>query len=232
MMPTSFRNGLPDATDHHLMAQPSDRSIGENHGFWFFEKGEEFFFHVHLESSPDLWSARCEMVHALFANGDTFSDWQFGLDTTENGPGSASTQTTCIQPFAHWQLDYQGMPYLSNGYELAERYSDLITCARHPISVNLTMHMAVIPWVAGRLNGGMNDAAQAAIGGFRYEQLFTAEAQLKTKAGDKILRGSGLRTRRIGQRNTLLWLATAGWWQSSPTVKASGCKGILRRMAT
>jgi hypothetical protein len=199
---TVFNGQLSAEDDAVVIAAPADPLVGENHGFWFFEDGGAFTFHVHLQADSPLWDVRREMVHVLLADGRVMSDWQFGLGTTPAGPGSACTRTAAIVPFSRWRLDYAGMPFASTGEHMAKAIVDLERAPRVPVELALDICIAADPWAQGRLTPSSASAeATAALGGFRHEQLFRASGEVRV--GDKRRRvtGTGLRTHRIGRRD-------------------------------
>lgn len=197
-----YDGGLDPEQDGLRFDAPDDPAIGENHGFWFFEDGGDFTFHVHVEANAPFWQLRREMVHVLLADGRVMSDWQYGRGTNRDGPGSACTRTRCIEPFARWELDYAGLPLLSDGATLARQPTDVDHAERVPVELELDIRMGADPWVQGRLTpGGMGADATAAIGGFRFEQLFRAEGRMRVGNERRAVRGTGLRTRRTGARD-------------------------------
>jgi hypothetical protein len=206
-----YDGGLSEAADAIVIVPPDDATVGENHGFWFFEDGGDFTFHVHLEANSPLWSVRRELVQVLLADGRAMSDWQFGLGTTPDGPGSACTRSAQLVPFGQWRLDYSGLPYSGPGTEMARAIVDLERAARVPVELTLDIQMGADPWVQGQLTpGGMGADATAAIGGFRHEQLFRATGQMRVGDERRTVTGTGLRTHRIGARS-MATLAGHSW---------------------
>lgn len=199
---TVFEGGLSAEDDAVVIDPPTDPLVGENHGFWFFEDGGEFTFHVHVEANSPAWGIRREMVHVLLADGRVMSDWQFGPGTTPDGPGSACTRTRAIVPFSRWRLDYAGLPLSSSGAHMAGSIIDLERAPRVPVELALDLCMDADPWVQGRLTpGGMGHEATDAIGGFRHEQLFRASGEMRVGDERRRVTGTGLRTHRIGRRD-------------------------------
>lgn len=199
---TVFSGNLTAADDAVVITPPADPRVGENHGFWFFEDGGAFTFHVHLEAGSAAWGVRREMVHVLLADGRAMSDWQFGLGTTAQGPGSACTRSSELVPFGAWRLDYAGLPLAGSGEAMASGIVDLERAERVPVELGLDLRMAADPWVQGQLTpGGMGRDATAAIGGFRHEQLFRASGEIRVGSEHRKVTGTGFRTHRIGPRD-------------------------------
>jgi hypothetical protein len=212
---SDLSGGLPDAMDLCVVDPPDDDPFyGENHALWLWDDEHSIGVHTYLKTIGHVTSFRHrrESIFVYLPDGSI-------LTSDEDGPGPTDPAVVrgpnlvleCLEPFRRWRFSYDCTALRSD----AERMRVGLLCVEPPeaLAFDLEVTMAKPPWMYGTYTTGpsLDWVKQFGTGGgpsaqdpagMRYEQLMTATGTVQTKDGPVEVTGAGMRTHRLGYRNT------------------------------
>lgn len=196
-------SGLALSCDYPMLEPSGVAGFGENHAFGVFDAQGRFHLHFHIQPIPGMWQVRRTSGAIALPAGRMLMFQGEGASTTERNVGSGSVNFECREPFARWIGTFRGTARDTTDDAIAA--GPLIDGSRCLVEVELDLTMGVPAWVLGTMNprkvaGGQD--AKTFLGGFRYEQLFRAQAKLRVDDQEHVFSGTGYRTHRQGVRDT------------------------------
>jgi hypothetical protein len=217
-MTTDLSGGLPPTADHAVLEPPADDPwFGENHAWWIWDDAGGVGVHLYLKTLGHVtsFSQRRETVFAFLPDGSVLTNDQDGPGPTDpalvRGP---NLLFRCVEPFRRWELHYDSTAQRTTS--AAMRRGRLPIEAPVALAFDLDVTLVAPPWSLGTYSEGESLGwASQFFGGSRYEQLLTAEGTIRTADGDVAIRGTGMRTHRIGTRNTGSFPGhswSTAWW--------------------
>jgi len=235
-MTTDLTGGLPVEREYVFARCPDQPNVRDAVNVWLEEADGAFGMRIGVEATSPQWDAHEIWLDIAFADGRVISLRDNGATHAALGPeglptvmGAGPLEFRCIDPFRQWTTTFRG-----RAPEIAA--TDLIRDGLHAgvpagapvreLEFDITMNMAVPPWVPGSLVAAAGATLSKGVEGEfmspRYEQLFRAQGTLRI--GDRTYRfsGNGLRIRRQGTRKFEgFW---GHCWQSAlfPSGKAFG----------
>jgi hypothetical protein len=198
--------GLADEADLSVITPPNDDPyFGENQALWFWDEEHRYGIHTYLKTLRHLgkYELRRETVNVHLPDGTVLMVDQDGPGTVDPRiPRGPNLICECVEPFERWRFRYDATGQPATATEMQEgllRHMPLV-----PVAFELETTMAADPWRPALDGTGHGDTQRALgfIGGERYEQLLTATGVIRTQDGEVAVRGGGMRTHRVGMRNT------------------------------
>jgi hypothetical protein len=205
---------LPSTAELSVVTPPDDDpDFGENHALWLWDEEHRVGIHLYLKTLGHLhkYGLRRETVNVHLPDGRVLMSEADGPGNTEpwtaRGP---NLQFQCVEPFRRWAVRYDGTAQPTSAREMQAgllRHLPLV-----PLELDLQLTMVSEPLVSGTIGEpGEREWASRFYGGSRYEQLLWATGSVRTSDAASPVHGGGVRTHRVGRRNTqgfpgLSWL--------------------------
>ena len=231
-MTIDLSGGIHPAREQVLAERPSDPEVHDSVSFWVFDdRGEIALPRVGIEAVGANWAEHGVQANITFADGTVYRLRTDAPALSPVGPegrptvlGAGPLSFRCVQPFATWQMRFDGEMVATSTARLAT--GDIEGPAAH-VQFEVDATMAVPPWAQGALTRTaekvMADAVEGDLmGGARYEQLFRARGAVTVDGQRREFTGSGLRIRRLGVRRLGAFWGHA--WQTAvfPSGRAFG----------
>jgi hypothetical protein len=197
--------GLADEADLCVVTPPDDDPyFGENHALWLWDEERSLGLHLYLKTIGHVtsFSQRRETIYAFMPDGSVRTSDQDGPGPTDprvvKGPNLVCT---CIEPFRHWQFRYDCTARVTTASEM--QGPPLAIEPPLALSFDIDVRTEAPPWMLGTYSTGDSvEWARQFFGDARYEQLISATGTIRTEAGEHDISAVGMRTHRIGRRNT------------------------------
>jgi hypothetical protein len=201
-----FTGGLPAEAELVTVSPPDDDPyFGENHALWLWDDDHRIGVHLYLKTLQHLGNFRLrrETINVHLPDGTTLMSEQDGPGTVDpriaRGP---VLECECVEPFRRWTFRYDATAQPSRAVEMQAgllRHMPLV-----PLKFVLDITMAAPPWQLGTFteNDEAMEWGRQFIGTKRYEQLLTATGTITTRDGVLPVTAGGMRTHRVGTRNT------------------------------
>jgi hypothetical protein len=203
--------GVPEAREYFLAVKPEEAEFRDASNVWIEEEDGKFGMRIGVERNSSRWDLPEIYLDIAFPDGRVISlrsdekahDGAAGeLGATVLGGGPLHFEV--ISPFDEWKVAFNGETAEISAGELIETpYPGLETT--QSVSFEITMTMAVPPWVAGEMIPESDrDAFEKDAAGFispRYEQLFRCQGRMIIGGDETAFKGQGLRIRRQGLRS-------------------------------
>jgi hypothetical protein len=204
-MTNDLSGGLPDTADLCVVDPPDDDPwFGENHALWLWDDEHHLGVHLYLKTLGHVTSfrQRRETVFAFLPDGSV--RWN-----DQDGPGpddprivrGPNLSCECVEPFRRWRFTYDSTALVTS----AAAMRDELLRVEPPVALafDLEVTIAAPPWTLGTFTrGDQLEWARQFFGGSRYEQLVRATGTIRTAEGTHSLSAAGMRTHRVGRRNT------------------------------
>lgn len=198
--------GLPQSADYSVVSpKGADPWFGENFALWFWDEQQKAGLHLYLKTLQHLgsYNLRRESVMVALPNGALLMEEADGPGTTDpkvaRGP---NLEMHCLEPFRRWRYTYNATAQPTTAAEMRQgllRHMPVV-----PVAFDIEATMALEPWVVGSYSEGeRREWARRFTGGDRYEQLLRAKGTVRTRDGEIKVEGFGMRTHRVGVRNTI-----------------------------
>jgi hypothetical protein len=212
----SLSGGLPGELDLAVVVPPDgDSSFGENHAFWLWDDRRRIGLWVHLRTLGHVTSyrQRRETVFVFLPDGTILTSEADGpgptMPTLARGP---NLECECVEPFRSWRVRYDSTAQATTALEL--RADLLRTEPREALTFDIDVTTTAPPWLLGTYaEGGLSDFASSMVGGRKYEQFIAGSGSIRSRGVVHRIEGTGLRTHRVGRRDTRglpghAWLAS------------------------
>jgi hypothetical protein len=203
------------SSDHFLAQRPDDPQFRESASVWVFDdRGVIGLPRLGIEAVASSWDARGLQVNVGFPDGRAVIVRELG-----DGRSPVDDDGVCRRfaagglefehndPFRSLAVRYRGEAFDTSAAVLAKGEPD---GDRVALAVDLELTCAAPPWVPGTMNA---DAAEVFHSGFagafispRYEQLCTAQGNVRIGDDEWTFTGTALRIHRQGPRDT------GGFW--------------------
>jgi hypothetical protein len=210
---SDLNGGRPDAADL-CATEPVDDDpfYGENYALWIWDDEHSIGVHTYLKTIGHVASFKHhrESIFVFLPGGVVLTSEQDGLfpstdPTVFRGPNLVME---CVEPFRRWRASYDSTAMRTT----AARMRESLLCIEpaEALAFDLDITIAKPPWSHGSyLTGELANAVAAGEAprapwsqGMRYEQLIRVSGTIRTKDGEMPLSGAGMRTHRLGPRNT------------------------------
>jgi hypothetical protein len=208
-MPKDLSGGLPDSREYLFAERPAEPEMRDAVNVWIEEENGAFGMRIGVESNSSRWDLPEIYLDVAFPDGRVMSrrsDEKAHSRLDRDGRpailGAGPLRFQLIKPFETWTVAFDGDAAEITAQELIETPYP-VEKVKRPVSFEITMTMAVPPWVAGAMMlkeqaGEFEKAAQFISP--RFEQLCRCEGRMTI--GDQAfnVKGQGLRVRRQGLR--------------------------------
>jgi prepilin-type processing-associated H-X9-DG protein len=224
-MGVDLTGGLPAEREFVFAEQPADPDMRESVNVWMWDEGDAVGFpRIGIEAVADQWETHDVQVNIAFADGRVLNLFEPGKVHDPRGRdgkarvlGAGPLTFELVEPFVHWRMHLEGLA-LDNHVDRQMAGQRPQSPPTVPVELEVDIRSVVPPWENGALllEAGRVLAEQEEgdlMGGPRYEQLFRMTGRLRVGAGERDLRGGGLRVRRQGIRHLPRFWGHA--WQSS-----------------
>jgi hypothetical protein len=208
--------GLDLTRDFYFAARPEDPQMRESASVWVADgAGAIALPRLGIEAIAERWDARGMQVNVAFPDGRAVIVRDLGDGRSPvDDDGVCRTCTAggltfhCDEPFVRHTITYDGDALDTTAAALAhEPFPD---ANRVPLHVEVRVEAALPPWVSGTLNPDARELfAEGFAGSFispRYEQLCTAEGEVRIGGESWTFTGTALRVHRQGRRDV------GGFW--------------------
>jgi hypothetical protein len=197
--------GLPDDADLCVLEpEGGDPFFGENHALWIWDDEHRIGLHLYLKTLGHVTSfhQRRETIYAFLPGGAV-------LTSDQDGPGPEDRRVArgpnlvceCIEPFRRWRFRYDSTARRTSAAEMREGLLKVAPPVALAFDIEVTT--ALPPWVLGTYSHGEQvQWARQFFGTSRYEQLLEATGEITTAEAGHQVSAAGMRTHRVGHRNT------------------------------
>jgi hypothetical protein len=199
----AFGSGLPDSADLSVPRPlTDDQYFGENHALWVWDEQHGIGFHLYLKTLGhiDKYRLRRETINVHLPDGTVLMSEQDGPGTVDPRVARGSNlECECIEPFERWEFRYDATAQATSAAEMRAgllRYMPLT-----PLAFSLETVM-VAPALTTETYVKRPQWTSGDFDEVRYEQLLHATGTVTTAAGEFEVSGGGMRTHRVGKRNT------------------------------
>ena len=196
--------GLDPATERRsLWPAAGDTGYSENDAIWLYDEAQGVGVHAWLGHSGAQYPEAFERMSVFLPDGVVLARAERGPQFTEATQSGPHMLARCEAPFERWLYAYDGPVLPTTAAELAR---GPVPAGRAPVNVVFEAHARMVApaFPQGAFFKDKADYAKTSashfFGGYRCEQVLTADATLRI--GDKWYRlcGTGLRTHRKGAR--------------------------------
>jgi hypothetical protein len=213
MTELDWQGGLFPHHDLTFPAQPEDPEMRESTSFWLFEENGDFAFpRFGIEAEASAWDNRRVQFNGAFPGGRAINGAGIGaahpaLDA-EGRPtilGAGSLMTRCLDPFRKWEIAWDGEAL--DGSHPEQLATKLAGAKRTPVKLSAQLEMVAPAWVQDNSPDKValmlpEDRAEAEYMGvgYRIEQLFRGEGELRIDGASRAFRCTGSRIHRQSVR--------------------------------
>jgi hypothetical protein len=208
--------GLEAARDHYFASRPADPQMRESASVWVADDaGAIALPRLGIEALAERWDARGVQVNVAFPDGRTVivRDLREGRSPVDDDGICRTFEAGgltfhCDEPLLRHTITYDGDGLDTTAAALAlEAFPNANDV---PVRLEVVVTAALPPWVSGTLNPDAQQLFDAGFAGAfispRYEQLCTAEGEVRIGGDDWTFTGSALRIHRQGRRDV------GGFW--------------------
>lgn len=200
------RSGGLDPAFDLVALRPADDDpfFGENHALWLWDDTNRVGIHTYLKTLQHIahFGLRRETINIHLPDGTLLLSEQDGPGTHDNRVAAGpALRCECVAPFDQWRFQYDGTAAETTPGEM--RAGLLTHRPVRPLSFDLEIRTVAPPWQLGDFTpDDQMGWARLFIGNLRYEQLVSATGTVTT--ADRVFNVSagGMRTHRLGTRNT------------------------------
>jgi hypothetical protein len=214
-----LRNGLAPEKDWVLPERPSHPEMRESTSIWMFDEAGAFGFpRMGVEAEAASWDSRLFQANFAFADGRILNGAGRGAPPPPLGPdgkprvlGAGAISFSCVEPFQHWTLSFDGPAV--DGHVSQQIARTLDPKRRTEVRLEARMIMQTPAWIqaSDEKNATLEENFMGL--GYRFEHLFRAEGVLHVDRRARAFRGTGLRIHRQSIRRLEGFLGHC--WQSA-----------------
>lgn len=228
---TDLSGGVDPAKEWVVAHRPEVPEFRDACNIWLETTDYSLAMRLGIEAVTEQWDAHEIWVDIAYANGRVLTHRSHGQTHSpydaQDRPSIRSAgplRFQCVEPFKTWTVQYRGPASESSAQALIEQHFPE-NAEEHQVEIDLTLTMAVPPWVPGSMLKEAGEVLQGEQGTFmspRYEQLFRATGRISVAGQSQSIDACGLRIRRTGVRKFAgFW---GHCWQSAvfPSGKAFG----------
>jgi hypothetical protein len=237
-MATDLTGGLPIEREYVMADRPERPEVRDAVNVWIEEENGRFGMRIGVEMLSTSWDTPETYLDIAFPDGRVISrrardkaHSPRGADGRATIRGAGPLRFQCVEPFKRWTVSFKGpAPQIT--------LMDLIKSPTpkdgppKDVEFDITMDMAVPPWIPGSLIPEALQAMGGDQGDFispRYEQLCRVKGEMRVGDEEFSFKGQALRIRRQGYRKFEgFW---GHCWQSClfPSGKAFGLNVFPQR---
>ena len=188
----------------NVKAPTGEPGYSENDALWVWDDAQTIGVIFWLGHSGNLYPQALERVTVFLPEGALLLHSEMGEQSTDESPAGPRLVIHCDEPYRQWSYRYAGPAMPASQAELK---SGPIPPGRPSValSIEATATMLAPPWVQGAFSESREEWRRTPAanfhGGFRFEQLLSAEVSIEIEDGSSYhLSCLGMRTHRKGTR--------------------------------
>ncbi len=207
---TPLTGGLPVEREYVYESCPPVAGTRDAVNVWLEEESGRFGMRIGVEAAAPRWEAHEIWLDIAFPDGRVLSQRAEGAVHppigSEGRPtilGAGPLRFRCVEPFRQWQVSFRGTALEITAQDLIRELIPDEAPSRD-VRFDITLEMAVPPWVPGSLipeaGAVLQGDDQSEFMSPRYEQLYRARGWLAIGQERFDFGARGLRIRRQGYR--------------------------------
>lgn len=225
--------GMGPEADEVTPGTPESPAHRESASLWIWDDAGRFGLpRIGIEAVGATWeTSRNAQLNLAFPDGRVLAGWgDHPAHPVADARGSARVlgagplRFTCVQPFVHWRLEFDGPVVATTADDqVSRRYvrgQPPTPATGAALRVSLDAHMAAPPWV----QGSHNPQGRFIPGENRFEQLCVVAGTVSVDGVATAFTGGGLRIHRKGGNRSDYGEFFGHCWQSAlfPSGRAFG----------